>query len=259
MIFEHESISEFLNCELRRRIQGNSRYSIRAFAKSLNMSPGAVSEILRGQRQLGPKAVDKVAKAIGLNSAETKYLHKLALGEKVQFEEPENQKQVDERILQEDVFALVSEWYHFAILNLIDVEGFKWESSWISSRLGISDLQAKLAMDLLLKLKIVTLSDDRVVADASHIASSSDIPSQAIRSYHRQILQKASEALETQGIEDREISGIGFAVNPKRIAQLKNDIVAFQDEILEKYSGGKKSEVYFLEMALFKLTQGDLK
>ena len=258
MIFDCESIPEFLNSELRRRIQSNSQYSLRAFAKSLNMSPGAVSEILRGQRQLGPKAVDKVAKAVGLNNSETKFLHELAMSQRVQFEERSGD-QASTKLLEEDVFSLVSEWYHFAILNLIDVEGFCWQAGWISNRLGITKIQASLAMELLEKLEIVTLKGDRVIADASHVTSTNEIPSQAIKNYHRQMLSKAAEALESQGIGERDVSGIGFAVDPRRIPKLKREIMAFQDEVLEKYSSGKKSEVYFLEMALFRLTQGEKK
>ncbi|MCB0407038.1 MAG: TIGR02147 family protein [Bdellovibrionales bacterium] len=261
MIYEHESVPSFLSAELRRRIQTNPQYSLRAFAKSLKLSPGALSEVLKGQRGLSLKAIPHVAKAIGLNKSEAKqllHMAQISKGSKTQIEiEKTELLQKEARILSEEVFTLVADWYHFAILNLIDCEGFSWNSNWISSRLGISRTQAKLAMDLLLKLKIVIKTKNSIRGNVSHIISTSEIPSGAIRSYHRQILEKAIQSLDTQNLEERDISGIGFALDASRLEAMKKEIAEFQEKILAKYSHGKKRDVYFLEMALFKLTRGD--
>ena len=72
------------------------------------------------------------------------------------------------------------------------------------------------------------------------------------------MLSKASEALEKQDVEKRDISGISFAVDPEQLANLKKDILNFQKRIIKKYSQGDKKQVYHLEMALFALTNGDI-
>ncbi len=260
MVFEYDSIPDFLNAELRRRLRANPQYSLRSFAQSLKMSPGALSEILRERRGLGLKAVPRIARSIGLNESEAKHLLSLAQQSKTQLLKGQIEgtglKGKDQGAVPEEVFSLVSEWYHFAILNLLDCEGFRWESNWISSRLGISKLQAKMAMELLLKLKLVERKGGRIQGCNSELVTSSEIPSRAIRNYHRQLLEKAIQALEDQSVEDREISGIGFAVDRAKIASMKKEIIEFQNRILTKYSTGKRTDVYFLEMALFKLTQG---
>ena len=56
--------------ELARRTRSNARYSQRAFARQLGMSPGELSEILRGKRPLSLKAMLKVARSLGLTGEE---------------------------------------------------------------------------------------------------------------------------------------------------------------------------------------------
>lgn len=260
MIYDYETVGALLDAELRRRIQSNPRYSLRSFARHLKISPGSLSEILRGRRELSLRSVKAVAQAIGMNTPETLHLLRLAQNAKSAKAGAKMDSKIspglDQRVLSEQVFRLVSEWYHFAILNLLECEGFEWDAIWIAGRLGISRLQAKLAMDLLLKLKLVEKKNGRYQGTNDHILASSDVPSSAIRAYHRQILEKAIHALEEQTPDEREVSGVGLALNIKHLAAIKREIVEFQDHLVAKYSRGKKDEVYFLEMALFKLTQG---
>ncbi len=263
MIFNYDSLEAFLKDELRRRMRTNPRYSLRSFARNLQLSPGALSEILRGRREMSIKSVPHVAKAIGLNAVEAKHLLQLAQTAKTSKNEtlkalgqPESR---EEHILSEDLFGLISDWYHFAILNLLDCERLEWNAAWISKRLGITQIQAQMAMGLLLRMGLVEKRGSRVAGKTSHILSNSEIPSAAIRNYHRQILEKAALSLETQSVTERDITGTGFAIDPKALSALKKEISDFQDRIVAKYSKGVKTEVYFLEMALFKLTQGSEK
>lgn len=264
MVFDHDSIESFLKDELRRRVRLNPRYSLRSYARHLKLSPGALSEILRGRRELSLKSVPNVAKAIGLNAHESRHLLRLAHHAKAARDkgllEIERKAQLkDEYKVSEDIFGLISDWYHFAILNLLDCDSYQWSPTWIAKRLGISRIQAQMAMDLLLRMGLVEKTKGGVRSKNACVASPSEIPSAAVRNYHRQILEKAALALESQGLPEREFCGCGFAVDPTHLALIKKEIREFQDQLAAKYAKGKKTEVYFLEMALFKLTQGSQK
>ncbi len=260
MVFDHESISTLLAEELRRRLRDNPRYSLRSFARSLKISPGALSEILRGRRDFPVRAIANVAKTIGMNAAEAQHVLRIAKRAKLsEIEDTIPTRPVDQRILDEQIFNLVSEWYHFAILNLLECDDFAWKDIWISARLGISRTQAKMAMDLLLRLKLVVRKKEKYLSASDHVLTHSEIPSSAVRAYHREILTKAIAALEAQSLAERDISGIGMAINPADIPAVKKEIAEFQDRLLAKFTGGKKSEVYFTEIAFFKLTVGEQK
>ena len=49
-----------LQRELERRCQSNPKYSLRAFAKALKMSPAALSYMLTGKRPVSKKTVKKI-------------------------------------------------------------------------------------------------------------------------------------------------------------------------------------------------------
>jgi uncharacterized protein (TIGR02147 family) len=253
-VFNYASIPALLSDELRRRAHANPRYSLRSFARHLNLSPGALSEILRGQRDLSLKSVPNVAKAFGLNAVEGLHLLQLAQSAKAPPETSLGPAPVPRQALNENVFSLVSEWYHFAILNLFDCEALQWKAAWISARLGISRIQAQMAMDLLLRVGLVERQKGRYFAKNSEVVSPANVPSTAVRNYHRQILEKAILALETQNLQERDFGGCGFAIDITQLPALKKELSDFQDRLLAKYAKGKKTEVYFLEMALFKLT-----
>src|SRR5262245_217495 len=55
-----ESMVVRLKQELERRVAQNPAYSLRAFAKQLKMSPGALSEVLKGQRAISLRAFDRM-------------------------------------------------------------------------------------------------------------------------------------------------------------------------------------------------------
>lgn len=256
MVNGTDSATHFLMEEFTRRVRVNPRYSLRAYARALGMSPGALSEVLRERRPLSLKAAEKVIKALGLTGLEADKLYSFVEQEKRKGVADIPEHTPDQKKLDEDTFHLIAQWYHFAILNLIDCEGFIWRDTYISKRLGLGVTEAAMAMKLLLRLGLVKKKGNGVECAHDYVLSPSDIPSAAVRGYHRQILGKAIDALELQSISERDITGIGFAADKELLPQIKKEISDFQDRISAKYSRGKKSEVYFLETALFKLSQG---
>lgn len=61
----HISPLEQLRLEYQNRVLRNPKYSLRAFAKKLGISPGALSELLTGQRRLTPALAGRIAPALG--------------------------------------------------------------------------------------------------------------------------------------------------------------------------------------------------
>lgn len=113
-------------------------------------------------------------------------------------------------------------------------------------------------MDLLQSMGLVIEKNGRIIGATDFVISPAGVPSSAVRTYHGQILAKALQALELQSVSEREFSGVGFAVSPRSLPAIKQEISDFQDKILAKYSKGNRQEVYFLETVLFKLTQGNM-
>jgi len=56
----------FLQNELEKRCKKNPRFSLRAFARTLEVEPSALSKILHGKRALTPKMLMRMASQLGL-------------------------------------------------------------------------------------------------------------------------------------------------------------------------------------------------
>ncbi len=264
-IFDAGSVNDFLRRELDRRLGNNPRYSMRAFAKALGMSPGELSEVLREKRPISARACQKVAAALDLSPAEFKHLLVLATttgaarvraGESVPMKAAVQTAQAHR--LDEDRFRLVSDWWCFAILSLLDLEEIRWASSEIAERFGITSLQAQAAMDRLERLGIVKKTGHERAVSSEFVEHLSEVSSEAIRRYHRSLLEKAIESLETQDREERDITGIGFPLDRRELKAVAREIAEFQDQLIAKYGrkrrGRKFDSVYQLETALFRLS-----
>jgi len=256
MLLATDTARNFLLEELNRRTRSNPRYSVRAFARQLKLSPGELSEILRGVRKLSFKKAILVARALGLGAGETQHLVELVHLQDAAASPVGPAPTPAERQLTLDVFRVVSDWYCFAILNLADTEGFKFNAHWIAKRLGISPTEAGVALERLERVGLLERTGGKLHVCEDLVLSPSGIPSEAVRNYHRDILRKASEAIELQAVEDRDFNGIGFAVDPKYLPEMKKDVRDFQRKLIGKYSKrGRCTEVYHLETALFRLSQ----
>lgn len=243
---------DFLLDELASRIKVNPYYSQRAFAKFLGISPGPLNEILKGKRKLSLKGAMKMAKKLQLSKVETRDF--LALVDNQEEGETVFESSLVGKQLSNDTFDVVSDWYCFAILSLADCEDFKWTELHISKRLGISLWQAKDAVNKLVRVGLVEKTKKGHRACPDFVLSPDGVASKAVRKFHHSILQKAQDALETQSVEEREISGVFLALDPKKLNKIKSEIDQFQNDLVEKYSKGKQIEVYQFETALFRLS-----
>jgi transcriptional regulator with XRE-family HTH domain len=69
-IIQSMGTADYLNRELARRRQRNSRYSLRAFARDLNCDHATLSQWLRGTRPMSHEAEEHVFIRLDMNAAE---------------------------------------------------------------------------------------------------------------------------------------------------------------------------------------------
>lgn len=259
------TLSQTLAEELRTRLVRNPRYSLRAFAGALGVSPGELSEMMNGKRKLTLKNALKISRALNHSPDESesflRLLHaEVALASGLTLSA--DAVATERRSLSLDLFHLVSEWYCFAIVNLAETKGFRFDASYIGKRLGISATETKLALDRLERVGLIEREKGGMRVTPDFVMAPEGIPSPAVRMFHSQIFDKAKASLETQDLHERDIAGISFAVDPEQIPGLKKEIHQFLDRLakrLDKFDPEKKTEVYHFETALFRLSNPEVK
>ena len=249
-MLKFKNYRDYLKHVLTKRMEANARYSQRAFARDLGLSPGELSEILNGKRPLSLKKAKRIGAKLGLTQMECQHFDTLVTGK------PPEEDLINKTLIDGDKFSVVSNWYHFAIFTLADCIGFKWSYTWISKKLGIKIIQAKEAINNLAKVGMIQKGEDddfHVVPD--YYLTTDDIPSTAIREYHRQSLSKCIESLELVPVEKRENRTTNLAIDPAELPSIKKDIVAFHEMLVEKYHVKNATEVYTLSSGFIPLTK----
>lgn len=237
--------------QLRLRQSKNPSFSLRAFARVLDTSPSHLSSLISGRKKLTPKMVAKLIDKLDLQDSENEMLVEGLLSKKSK----KTEVPLDLKIMQDDEFSLISEWYHYAILSLSKLDN-KADARWIAAQLGIDPMLALQAFHRLRRLGLVVVKDGKFRRATKHLDTTTDIPSKAIRSYHRQNLELASEKIETVPVERREYSTITMSVDASQLPLAKKMINDFKHKFSKQLGDPKKaSDVYTLAIQFFPVTK----
>jgi uncharacterized protein (TIGR02147 family) len=238
---------ETLRREFIRRKERNPNYSLRSFARLLKVSPGALSQWLASKRPITIKQATKISSRLGFDPAETNaFLQQLTV-RKPGFDETSFQ-------VSEDVFSIVADWYHFAILSLMETTDFVESPRWIASRLGISVVEVQQALERLERMRLTRRENGILRPSHANLTTTHDIPSAAVRKSHRQNLEHAQMALEEVAVELRDISLITMAIDSSKLPEAKERIRAFRRSMSEFLESGKRDQVYTLSIQLIPKT-----
>ncbi|MNK51262.1 hypothetical protein D3C87_701600 [compost metagenome] len=236
----------WLQRQFTERCKRNARYSLRAFAKALDIDASSLSQILGGKRPLSKKSMQAICQKL---SAAPQDLHHMGLL-KLEI--------ADESFLQVnlDTFSVISDWYHYAILELTYVSGFKADAKWIAKKLSITVEEAKSAVDRLKRLELLLEENGSLVKSSKFLTNQSAVnTSAAHRELQKQVIEKALVAIEDCDPEDKDITSMTMAIDKKNIAKARELTRKFRRDLCALLEEGEQTEVYNLGIQLYPVTK----
>jgi uncharacterized protein (TIGR02147 family) len=246
---------QLLKQALKERCAKNPQYSIRAFARASGISHTVLSLVLSGKRRLSKKATIKLADYLGLDPKDRKALIQKRNGPTAD----------DYQTLSLDAFEVISDWYHYAILSLLEIPGAQFEPRWIAKQLGIQVLNAKLAIERLQRLGLVEEVSTGVWKQSGKpLKVENTISTVATRNFHKQLLARAAESIDKDPIPVRDFASMTFALDPSQVEYARQRIRDFRRQLVADLEvKGTPSTVYNFTMQLYPVTpipsKGDLK
>jgi uncharacterized protein (TIGR02147 family) len=258
-----QNLSAFLTGQLEQRLQRNPRYSLRAFARDLGLSPAMLSQVLAGTKGLSATAASRIARSLGLNEDESRRWVTLvesrhARSRVVRAAARKTLKTLESSYtpLDGDAFRVIADWHHLAILSLLETEGSRDDEAWIARRLGITVLEVRESLKRLKRLEMIESRGGKLKPTGVFFANPAGIPSRSVRSFHSQMLRKAEAALELQATDERDFSTLVLAVDGERLEEAKAAIREFRDAFEARFCGAAsaKREVYALGIQYFRIT-----
>jgi uncharacterized protein (TIGR02147 family) len=242
--------------------------SIRDLASQLeHAAPAAVHAMVQGRRLLSGPVQRRLAELLGLSAQEARYVQEWvayerkrragrATPEDASRLERANLRRHPQEVLAAERFAYIADWFHLPLLGLIAMPGFRFDLDWIEARLKHKPTTQQIIYSLrvLEQLRLIKRTGRKWTAE-KEIATPLDVPSEAVRRHHLQMMERAGEALQEEDVGQRDLSSATFNFDRRRMAEAKAAIEEFRQEFLHRFEGAAASEVFQMNMQLFAHTR----
>jgi transcriptional regulator with XRE-family HTH domain len=236
----------WLQKQFTERCKKNPRYSLRAFAKTLDLDASSLSQILSGKRKLSKKGIQNICDKL---SATPKELQMFGL--------IENNNETEENYLQVDIdtFSVISEWYHYAILELTYVSGFKTDPRWIAKKLSITVEESKSAIERLKRLGLLLEENGSLIKSSKRLTNNGTVnTSGAHKELQKQIISKALIAVDEVPQDEKDITSMTMAIDTKNLDKARLIIQKFRRDLCELLEDGNQEQVYNLGIQLYPIS-----
>lgn len=242
-----------LQHELLKRCSHNPGYSMRAFARSLKVDYSTLSKLLRGERAIGKQLVARLGNRLGMTPEElnpflSSFGSRNGSGDDAAFS-----------LIAVDTFKIISDWYHFAILELMRVDGFVSDTQAVARSLGLTTHEVQAALDRLVRAEMIQIDPQNRWIDITGGRTTNigpEMRSNAHRQLQRQLLEKAIAAMELTPMDQRHQSGMTMAIDHSKLPLAEKKIKKFRRDLSTLLSRGKKrTQVYHLGISLYPVSK----
>lgn len=243
----------WLQSELMQRCKRNSQYSLRSFATLLEMDASSVSQIIAGKRKASNKVINHICDKLSAPQDLRQSFMELAQKKtsKTQSKEEHNY-----RIVAEDVFAYISNWYHYAILELTFVDGFENNPAWIARMLSLTTTEVKMAIERLIRLNLLSDENGRLTKTNKFITNfAPGQTSAAHKELQKQVIQMGLDAMENVPQLEKDITSMTMAIDVDKLPEAKKLITKFRRELCEFLEDGHQTRVYQLGLQLYPISK----
>lgn len=234
--------------------RNNPHYSLRAFARDIDLHPGTLSGIFQGKRSLPLKSAPKVISKLQLSAEErTRFMESL-LRKKLSIDDIQIYED-DRFILDESYYKVIAEWEHYALLELFNLDQFIPSTTEIAERLDLTLNRTQVVINNLLQCGLLVPDEKDILVRAfPDIRTTEDIASDALKSSHLETLELGKEKLELD-IALRDFSSSTFAIDLADIPKAKTIIREFRQKMTKLLSdGANKTDVYQIAVQFYPLT-----
>jgi uncharacterized protein (TIGR02147 family) len=231
-------------------------------------SPSFLKAVMEGRKTLAEDTASRVAAACRLERHAAEYFVRLVAFNQAR---DTDQKRVAyerlctftewRRIHALDLArgAYFAHWYLPAIRELVVSEGFVEDPAWIAKTLRprIKPSEARKALETLLSLGLLARGPDgRLAQTDATVSSGLETQSLELARFHRAMMERASEAIDTFPREERDLGALTLCVDDEGLARLKRALQEIRRAILldEPTYAGRRTRIVQINFQLFPLS-----
>lgn len=268
-IFEYDNYRTYLKDMYTALKTGQRGFSYRYFARMAGFrSPNFLKLVIEGKRNLSAPSIEKFAQVIKLNKEEITFFRNLVLlnqsttiEEKKFYAEQLIRSRFYRKVhpLKQAQFDYYTNWYSIPVRELVGVTNFQEDPEWISHQLipPISSAEAKKALEELEQLGLIKRNEEgKLVQTDAFVSTGDEVTSTSVAQFHKEMMQKAGEAITRFPPQERDISSVTLSLSEKNAQQVKELVQRFRKELMAIANQDQKSErVYQVNFQHFPLTK----
>ena len=221
------NLQSILKTELAARSKRNPNYSMRSFAKFLEMDPSLLSKFLNGKRNLSIKTRRKIGEKINLP---------LNL--------VEGDKGSDDNLLR-----YFSDIRYKLILELMNLDEFRPNAEWVSDQLEIPLVTTLTLLEDLQRMKMLSIDEGNNWTNLTNVGEDiiedEDEGMFMNKTYQKEFFDQVYKALDRVEYEKREHSAVMVATDADMIQEVKQRIASFRSEMLDLLNQSQKKNTVF--------------
>lgn len=259
---QQEVYLQILQREFNKKKEKNPRYSLRIFARHLDIDHSTLSQIFSKKRGISENLAKKIVGNLTLTHHEKqKFLTSVdtcfARAKKKKASAAEKLSQIakysNSVVVHQDPLNTINHWRYVAVYELVSNK----RATNINQLVDILKISFDLTTTIvrqLCDLKVLEDNNGTLTSTASSIHTLNDIPSAAIAKYHASIAEKAAHSVITQHVLEREFQNLVISFSKEQMEGAKQMIRDFMSEFSTKYYNENPStEIYSLSVNFFSL------
>ena len=249
-----------LKVELGRRKSSNPNYSLRAFARDLDVSPSVISRALHAEREISASTARRLVVALKLSEAEAELFFNSVSEEAKKFVKKRNNllgKAPDEPnpeswgLISNENFPAIASWKSYAILEGLGLSDRRSLGE-ICQSLGISEEEGRVILSRLVQEGLVVEKPEGGFEKKRKFTRMANIfeSSESLRGHQAEFLEHSRRALETVPIENRVHMTAMLAIDPQKVDRARLMIDEFIKKLSDVITVHPQKEVYWLGCSL---------
>jgi uncharacterized protein (TIGR02147 family) len=274
-IFKFLDYREFLSDWFRWKKSVTPGFSCTVFARKTGLRSHAFfGMVISGKRNLTPRSIRAFSSAINLKPEEYAYFEKLVLFNQArglsdrnfyfeQLRHAELASRGSQDLVEklQNSSALLRHWYTVAIFELTDCSEFQPDRDWIAGALKnrVTPLQAADAWKSLVENRLVQKNEStgRWEKTPKLLDFDPDKLDFVIQNFHLEMLNRATDSIQQDTLQDRELSSLTLAVHEEDLELLKKEIKNFRKRINRQFSreDGKSTRLVAINLQLLTLSK----
>lgn len=224
------------------RVSNNPSYSLRAFARDLDLSVSYLSEVLTSKKILKATYIDQIILKLNLDENSATIFKESCLFE--------NKGKSSLKEISKEDFNDINDPLVFALLSTFFLEDFVNDIDWISEKLRISKEKCHQLINALVEKDILEIKDGQITRKSLNYIVKNFSNPEKLREFHQKCLFQIDQSLTNMPSEKIHLNHLSFAINPDKISTFREKTDKYLDEIEKLMETGPQKDLYSLAVYL---------